>query len=799
MKKILSIILILLSLSSFAQPSNSGQYQKMYSRWEQKFPAWLDSGVYVKKMSAMPSQFWTAAFDSVTGKMGYKRSTVPTLWEVTHKGDSTDLAIDARNSVDVYNIRNAGADNTGATNVSTFIAAAFAAGKKTIYLPTGTYLISTQIQMPDSAVIMGAGRDRTFIKLSSNITAFKCSNVQGGDNVTFKDFSFKGNFPSGNTSQRGIVMDTVIGCQVVNVGSNAMSGYAVSIKGNAFSPASFDGYSGNLIDGCFFKYGYGAVFFDTRAEFNIVTNTTILSCTYGVRVGGGNNRVNDNNITFCSWGLYYECGSNCAHGIVDGNHIAHNTLNLYVTGVGAIGQTFSDNNWYSGTMTIENSSNIYIQGGDFGMSTVTVNNCTNTNFIDNRFYSTPTWVITGNAPCVTTVENGTTAGRILRDVKNNKESQMYLNNDSLVIGKAGNNVAFTKINNRLLVTAPTSGNLSTAAIIKNQNVGTIFGSYTTNFPAIWSSAVGTPDFTNYAFMYPIGTTYINSTGNINFSISDVSKAGINTHGLSIGSGSAVAGTNLRITNVTTQSSSVGSISIGTNFTGTGLQPYLGSTRGTVNAVNTIANTNPNFADWQHKGQSRFKVDSVGTITTSGALEFGGNTSASPELLRNGTKLVARLADNSENTNFQVKDTVYSGSWGGSNDVPTKNAIYNKIESIPTLVNGTYTPTVSNLTNISSTTLNNFQYMRVGQVVTVSGSLYVTITTTLTITNFALSLPIASNFTNLGDAGGSGAGDSPSLLFPSIASASNDNVILECSQPIPTGSRYISVHFTYTIK
>lgn len=66
-------------------------------------------------------------------------------------------------------------------------------------------------------------------------------------------------------------------------------------------------------------------------------------------------------------------------------------------------------------------------------------------------------------------------------------------------------------------------------------------------------------------------------------------------------------------------------------------------------------------------------------------------------------------------------------------------------SFSTIVtSGTYTPTVSNTTNVSSSTPQVFQYMRVGNVVTVSGIVNITATGAGTIV-FTLSLPIASNF------------------------------------------------------
>ena len=205
------------------------------------------------------------------------------------------------------------------------------------------------------------------------------------------------------------------------------------------------------------------------------------------------------------------------------------------------------------------------------------------------------------------------------------------------------------------------------------------------------------------------------------------------------------------------------------------------------------------------GQSRLYSPNDGIIRfTNDAnndfdmLQFGLTTNARGAIKVNGNKLVARLADNSGNTNFQVKDTVYSSAWNGSIDVPTKNAVYDKIESLPSVAGLAYTPTVTGLSNTSSVTANNFQYSRTGSTVTVSGNFAMTVTTTMTATTVSISLPIPSNFSNVGDCGGTGCANSYDACGHVFADVSTDIATFECT-PVLTGSRNISVHFTYIIK
>jgi hypothetical protein len=71
----------------------------------------------------------------------------------------------------------------------------------------------------------------------------------------------------------------------------------------------------------------------------------------------------------------------------------------------------------------------------------------------------------------------------------------------------------------------------------------------------------------------------------------------------------------------------------------------------------------------------------------------------------------------------------------------------------TLASGTYTPTLTGVTNVASTTAFTCQYMRVGNTVTVSGKVTITPTSNNTLTVLGVSLPIASNFAAEENCGG----------------------------------------------
>lgn len=121
-----------------------------------------------------------------------------------------------------------------------------------------------------------------------------------------------------------------------------------------------------------------------------------------------------------------------------------------------------------------------------------------------------------------------------------------------------------------------------------------------------------------------------------------------------------------------------------------------------------------------------------------------------------------------------------------------------------IASGTYTPTLTSVANVSSTTARQCQWLRVGNVVTVSGQFDFTPTTTGTInTEVGCSLPIASNFTTafaLGGAGikfQSGAGFTGEAYYVE-ADATNDRARFRTMTTSASGSQTCSFSFIYEI-
>lgn len=115
--------------------------------------------------------------------------------------------------------------------------------------------------------------------------------------------------------------------------------------------------------------------------------------------------------------------------------------------------------------------------------------------------------------------------------------------------------------------------------------------------------------------------------------------------------------------------------------------------------------------------------------------------------------------------------------------------------ISDIASGTYTPTITNVTNVTASTSNGAQYLRVGNTVTVSGSVDID-PTAAAATTIRISLPIASDFATNHDCAGtmaSGNGE----VGPVFANIANDNAQVQFTAT-NTANHTFYYQFTYRI-
>lgn len=115
----------------------------------------------------------------------------------------------------------------------------------------------------------------------------------------------------------------------------------------------------------------------------------------------------------------------------------------------------------------------------------------------------------------------------------------------------------------------------------------------------------------------------------------------------------------------------------------------------------------------------------------------------------------------------------------------------------TATSGTYTPTLYNSTNVAASTAVECQYMRVGNVVTVSGLVLIDPTAAAISTILGMSLPIASAMTAAEQLAGTCANTTANDAGSIYGDSTNDIAIIE-TYPTGTGNVAWALHFTYRI-
>ena len=184
------------------------------------------------------------------------------------------------------------------------------------------------------------------------------------------------------------------------------------------------------------------------------------------------------------------------------------------------------------------------------------------------------------------------------------------------------------------------------------------------------------------------------------------------------------------------------------------------------------------------------IDLAGNLTlaanfiTSGANSLTLTTTAATNVTLPTTGTLATLAGAENLTNKTLTTPVFSGTPTG------------------TVTSGTYTPTLTNVTNVAASTAYECQYLRVGNVVTVSGTVDIDPTAAAnTATELGISLPIASNFSAVGQLAGNGE-DSVAASLQSFgafikADTANDRASLNFPAEADTNDKWYFI-FTYQI-
>lgn len=121
-----------------------------------------------------------------------------------------------------------------------------------------------------------------------------------------------------------------------------------------------------------------------------------------------------------------------------------------------------------------------------------------------------------------------------------------------------------------------------------------------------------------------------------------------------------------------------------------------------------------------------------------------------------------------------------------------------VGAVPTLASGTYTPTLTNVSNVSSSLSSTARWTRIGDQIHVSGRCSIDPSTTATLTEWGVSLPVASNFAANSEASGVAVGDlSDESPAHGYADYTNDRMHF-IAYPVSTSQHTYSYEFTYTV-
>lgn len=169
------------------------------------------------------------------------------------------------------------------------------------------------------------------------------------------------------------------------------------------------------------------------------------------------------------------------------------------------------------------------------------------------------------------------------------------------------------------------------------------------------------------------------------------------------------------------------------------------------------------------------------MTTSGDIIYGGTSGAA-----------TRLAGNTTTTRKVLSQT---GN-GSASAAPSW-------EDYPTTASGRFTPALTNGANIASSSANSCLYLRVGNIVTVSGVISCATTAAAnTLSVISMTLPISSNLASTLDARGSGSREAASGTAYSAVSiegdATNDRATFTFNST-STSNLNVSFTFQYEIK
>lgn len=688
-----------------------------------------------------------------------------------------------------------GAVGDGVTNDASALQSCITTGK--CVLGAKTYLSNTALTMPSGGYLIGVGNELSVIQFTTS-SALTLLSVAGNNGL--HHFKIKGpNAGASGSTQIGIAAvglsdgsvhktgNKISNMTFENVGTGVYVIYTWTLPDGTTHAGAFVG------DNLIFKGSYfRAITLDTRAEFNNLTNIQISgAATDGIFVRGGNNVFENGYITNSGTAITItgNAGDNSGKTRIGGFEIGHNTNILSVTSTDSENYIY-DTHLNSGGITLT-SALIRFNSVSFGLTSAWSQTGSTVYVQNSTFTTAPTLSITGTeidffntsgVPASTESINasaGTTTW-----YRTNPLSNTLLTNHSGTVGDANTVLG-------LFVFSTGLSHRATSSDIVQQGVT--------------SSIVLTSGATNqtaHGFYNPSSYT-INHTGYtingyyFNPTISGTQASAANVYAFRASAGNFVLGTN----NIASARMHVRGSTTATSAGLFRLEDNAGTARLTVNdAGNTYIDQRLGIgvalpsarlelmAGTTAASSAPLKFDSGPLLTTpeTGAMEFLTD------------KLYSTITTGTARKEITMNDASLTS---GTIPVATTNGrLTDSGFTTTNLASGTYSPSLTNTTNVSASTAYVTGYYRIGNSVTVYGKVDIDVTLAAsTATELNVSLPIASNMTADEDLGGTAISDSVASLAARIkADATNDRASIVFKAISLTNDSY-SFEFSYQVK
>lgn len=228
-------------------------------------------------------------------------------------------------------------------------------------------------------------------------------------------------------------------------------------------------------------------------------------------------------------------------------------------------------------------------------------------------------------------------------------------------------------------------------------------------------------------------------------------------------------------------------------------PFLFKVNQTTQALRLNTDGSATFGTMTPTGLSNLEVGTNTASATSfsvknsaGAVNFGVTAAGAPSLIGTANQPLTLGANGGSQLVLTGDGRLYGTSL--HNNAGAVTGTTNQY-----VASGTYTPTLTAVANCSGLTAQAHQWIRVGNVVHVSGYVSLSVTAASTLTSFRISLPIASALTSSYQLNGAlNVAAAASTLPYLYGDAANDQAVAQFTSGASTGAYTTAYNFQYEV-